>query len=132
MQARRKQLPDQLQGLWSDIPAWTATMLFMFQPVAQSVSSMLVAALHVGALGLVIYVLVCAHDCLAVLSSQCSCVSTAQTADAYCKAVIEPPNYNRCLLLTQLLQNKQYCSAFDVAIQVFILCLFPDVKLHEP
>lgn len=38
MQARRQQLPQQLQGLWSDIPAWTATLLFMFQPVAQSVS----------------------------------------------------------------------------------------------
>lgn len=38
MQARRHQLPPQLQGLWSDIPAWTATLLFMFQPVAQSVS----------------------------------------------------------------------------------------------
>ena len=38
MQARRQQLPEQLQGLWSDIPAWTATLLFMFQPVAQSVS----------------------------------------------------------------------------------------------
>lgn len=58
MQARRKQLPDQLQGLWSDIPAWTATMLFMFQPVAQSVSSLLVAALHVVAHCLVIHLLV--------------------------------------------------------------------------
>lgn len=37
--ARRQQLPEQLQGLWSDIPAWTATLLFMFQPVAQSVSN---------------------------------------------------------------------------------------------
>lgn len=45
MQARRKQLPHQLQGLWSDIPAWTATMLFMFQPVAQSVSSLLMTLL---------------------------------------------------------------------------------------
>ena len=38
MQAKRQQLPQQLQGLWKDIPAWTATLLFMFQPVAQSVS----------------------------------------------------------------------------------------------
>ena len=49
MQARRKQLSDQLQGLWSDVPAWTATMLFMFQPVAQSVSSLLVLSLHCAA-----------------------------------------------------------------------------------
>lgn len=39
LQARQQRLSHSLQRLWSDVPAWTATLLFMFQPVAQSVSS---------------------------------------------------------------------------------------------
>lgn len=70
MQARRKQLPDQLQGLWSDVPAWTATMLFMFQPVAQSVSSLLVSSLHGAALCSVLLFGMCTHTYLAVVTSK--------------------------------------------------------------
>ncbi|KAK9809188.1 hypothetical protein WJX72_011049 [[Myrmecia] bisecta] len=32
-----RKLPPQLQGAWASVPAWTATLLFMFQPVAQLV-----------------------------------------------------------------------------------------------
>lgn len=38
LQARQQRLSRALQMLWADVPAWTATLLFMFQPVAQSVS----------------------------------------------------------------------------------------------
>ena len=37
---RAGHLPEQMQHLWAAIPGWTATGLFMFQPVAQSVGGM--------------------------------------------------------------------------------------------
>lgn len=39
LQDKAQKLPEALQGTWSSVPAWTATLLFMFQPVAQLVSS---------------------------------------------------------------------------------------------
>ena len=37
---RAGHLPEQMQHLWTAIPGWTATGLFMFQPVAQPVGRM--------------------------------------------------------------------------------------------
>lgn len=39
MQDRTGRMPEKLQGLWRGVPAWSATFLFAFQPVAQLVDS---------------------------------------------------------------------------------------------
>ncbi len=41
--SRAGHLPEQMQHLWAAIPGWTATGLFMFQPVAQSVGGIAAA-----------------------------------------------------------------------------------------
>ncbi|KAK9868469.1 hypothetical protein WJX84_006809 [Apatococcus fuscideae] len=51
---RSGQLPPAMRGHWASVPGWTATLLFMFQPLAQAVSNFSgtadLAGLSVGSL----------------------------------------------------------------------------------
>eukprot|EP00891_Asterochloris_glomerata_P000527 jgi/Astpho2/527/Aster-x0936 len=46
--SRAGHLPEQMQHLWAAIPGWTATGLFMFQPVAQSMGWVQLLSMFIG------------------------------------------------------------------------------------
>jgi hypothetical protein len=46
-------LPPQLKNVWGGLSAWTATLLFMLQPVSQLVKNFNVSLLQVGAANIV-------------------------------------------------------------------------------